>query len=107
MKRILFYLFSWLTIPHILSYIFCSNKKIIRKDVTRWCRCDNLNCNSFFFSLVWLLLFKKEYRNLFYLRIGKARHLLMFILPPYQLFIFVQNQRMLVQGYTFNMAFQL
>ena len=33
-------------------------------------------------NLMWLLLFMKEYRNVFYLRIGKKKFLLRWYLPP-------------------------
>lgn len=41
MRKILFWFFSWLTIPHILCYLVAKNKQIIDKDIVRWVQCSH------------------------------------------------------------------
>lgn len=40
MKKIAFLLFGWLTVPHVICYLFAKNKKMIDKDVVRWVQCS-------------------------------------------------------------------
>lgn len=86
-KKIVYYLFAWLTIPHIIIFLISRNKAIIHKDIESWWK--HLGYDSFTFirgggvlKLAWLLLFVKEYRNLFYLRVGKKRNIFLYYLPP-------------------------
>jgi hypothetical protein len=42
MRKIVFLLMSWLTIPHILFYLLSKNKKVLDKDIDRWAQCLNV-----------------------------------------------------------------
>lgn len=68
----------WLMI-HYVAFILSINKNIIEVDIKRWCTILNLKINAF--SLFILLMDKKEFRNLFYYRIGKPKYLLNIISP--------------------------
>lgn len=97
MKKILFWLFSWLTIPHIVAYFFSPNKGVIHKDVIRWYQCAKIQLilgggKGFLTKLSWLLLFKKEYRNIFYLRIGRVKWLLSYLPPLSSLYIWTKSE---------------
>lgn len=39
MKKIKFLCFCWLTIPHVVFYLFAKNKETIDKDIVRWIKC--------------------------------------------------------------------
>lgn len=59
------------SLPAILAYNLSKNKSIIRRDIIRWIdvqRLTHLNYPVWKY-LVWLLVYSKEYRNLFYYRI--------------------------------------
>ena len=87
MRKAFFLMFGWLTVPHICCYVFAKNRQTIDKDIVRWVQCSREFCplgggKSMTLNLMWLLLFMKEYRNVFYLRIGKKKFLLRWYLPP-------------------------
>lgn len=96
MKYIFFYSFAWLTIPHILVYLFSKNKRIIDIDIKRWAECTKIHPPKdgkiLLVNLIWLLLFFKEYRNIFYLRIGKIRFLLSYLAPLSTLYICMKSE---------------
>ena len=48
--------------------------------------------NSFIVNMMWLLLYIKEYRNVFYLRIGKKKWLLMYLPPLSTLYICTKSE---------------
>lgn len=96
-KKILFWLFSWITIPHILAYFLSKNRAVIRKDVIRWYQCAKIQPilgggKEILTKLSWLLLFKKEYRNIFYLRIGRVKWLLSYLPPLSSLYIWTKSE---------------
>lgn len=96
MKKIYFYLFAWLTIPHIFVYLFSKNKRIIDIDIKRWTQCTKIHPPKggkfLFVNLIWLLLFFKEFRNIFYLRIGKIKFLLSYLAPLSTLYIYMKSE---------------
>lgn len=96
MKKIYFYLFAWLTIPHIIVYLFSKNKHIIDIDIKRWTHCTKIHPPKgekiLFVNLIWLLLFFKEFRNIFYLRIGKIKFLLSYLAPLSTLYIYMKSE---------------
>lgn len=64
MKKMFFLLLGWLTVPHVICYLFARNKKIIDKDVVRWVLCSKqsnplLGGRNIVLNLMWLLLFMK------------------------------------------------
>ena len=48
--------------------------------------------NSLIINMMWLLLYIKEYRNVFYLRIGKKKWLLMYLPPLSTLYICTKSE---------------
>lgn len=95
MKKLYFYLFAWLTIPHIIAYYLCLNKNIINIDIRRWSQVTKIQPplkKNTIPNLIWLLLFFKEFRNVFYLRIGKIKFLLSYLRPMSTLYIFMKSE---------------
>lgn len=56
-------------------------KNVIIKDGKQWCKWQNLDFTLL--NLFFLFLKFKEYRNLFYYRVGPAHHLLSHVYPGY------------------------
>lgn len=66
----------------ILFYFISKNKDIIRQDVARWRECTNLTSTfSFYHALSYLLVFNKEFRNLYYRRLGVVGKFISIIVP--------------------------
>lgn len=100
MKKLYFMLFFWLTIPHIIIARLSHNKGVIKKDVDRWAECTQLHfCvgggkrYNWMLNLMWLLLFCHEFRNVFYLRIGKFKRCLYYLPPMSTLYINTPSER--------------
>ena len=68
--------------PHLIAYLSSKNKSVIKYDVNRWIDCTVREHHGHILDLLYLLSFLKEYRNLFYLRIGYARFFLQWYLRP-------------------------
>lgn len=70
-------------LPHILLFIFSLDREKIEKDVERWSKrfydASFEGKNKMIKSLIWLLSFKKEYRNVYLHRIRKQFPLLFHI----------------------------
>ena len=67
----------------IISMFISHKKSIILKDLVRWEINGNyLNEINYVFKLSLLLVCKREFRNLFYKRIGGISYLLSVFLPP-------------------------
>lgn len=66
--------------PHLLLFYFHRNKNIIYADVDRWAEIFKLKYSRPV-SFLYLLSFYREYRNVFYLRVGVWKHLLNIICP--------------------------
>lgn len=86
-----------LVIPHLMVYCCCKERRIIKIDVQRWASVINLSDklgggNFSLLKLAYLLLFLKEYRNLFYLRVGRWRWLLYYLRPLSSLYICVKSE---------------
>lgn len=97
MKKFVFCLISWVTFPHILLYLISKNRAVIEKDVKRWTKCTRINplCGegrNTLINLMWLILFTKEFRNVFYLRIGKLKYFLMYLPPLSSLYICTKTE---------------
>lgn len=98
-------LFGFVTIPHLILYLVSKNRKIINKDVLRWAQITNSpikekskNIEEYKISVILilevirLLLLYPEYRNLFYLRIGKASLILWYLRPLSSLYICTRSE---------------
>ena len=98
MKKLYFWGFWWLTIPHLLVYLMCPQKEKVKQDLSQWKARHKNDLNSClgsfsFFSnrrlplLSYLLLFRPEYRNIFYIRIGILKYFLGYLPPLRSLYI--------------------
>ena len=97
MKKMI--LLWWLTIPHILAYLFSGNKDYHNVDIERWTTCrgrgrhgqsekhNGGNTLKLVLGLIWLLLNVPEYRNVFYLRFNYLKYLMMYLKPYSTLYI--------------------
>jgi hypothetical protein len=70
---------------------------MIDKDVVRWVLCSKLSNpllggENIVLNLMWLLLFMKEYRNVFYLRMGKKKLFLSYLPPLSTLYIWTRSE---------------
>lgn len=76
-KIMIFILYPYLVL-HIFMFIFSKNKNIIKSDLIIWSNRFNYEGSSTK-CLVYLLIFKKEFRNLFYFRNKYSNPFLVFI----------------------------
>lgn len=83
-KKIYNYINSLRFLIAILLYLFAKNnvKEIIKKDVYRWIKIYNLDKinKNFFINLSWLLLYYKEFRNVYTYRVKNTNKILYFII---------------------------
>ena len=88
-------------LPHIVIYL--KYKKQLRKDIER----NAINGLRFgrLFDLLMLLVFHKQFRNLFYYRIGFWKYFCTFLLRPYETFTIGTNCSIgegMVPGHSFS-----
>lgn len=88
-------------LPHIVIYL--KYKKQLRKDIER----NAINGLRFgrLFDLLMLLVFHKQFRNLFYYRIGFLKYFCSFLLRPYETFTIGTNCSIgdgMVPGHSFS-----
>lgn len=98
MKRMYFGAFWWFTLPHILAFLLCPQKEIIIQDLCVW-RTRHINnlrlclglfsflSNKHIILLSYLLLFRPEFRNVFYIRVGILKYFLCYLPPLRSLYI--------------------
>lgn len=82
MKKNKALLFIPLTFLHIFAFVVSNNKHIIKEDVRRWAELTKCTFCNIYMQLVYLLVNYKEFRNIYYLRIGKVGCFLSFLFPP-------------------------
>lgn len=98
MKKLYFWGFWWLTIPHLLVYLMCPQKEKIVQDLCQWQarHINNLRVCLGLFPflsskhiplLAYLLLFRPEFRNVFYIRVGILKYILLYLPPLRSLYI--------------------
>lgn len=96
-KKILFVLMWWMTIPHIIVSILCKERLTLLHDIKRWsnvvkCPFNGINGGGNILSLSWLLINIKEFRNVFYLRVGIVKYFLMYLPPLSSLYINMKSK---------------
>ena len=74
---------------HLIFFIIFYNK--IKDDVCVAMRHRSYNCGVVL-GFMYLLVFDKTYRNLFYYRIGKWHYLIYYIFPPHDSFVIATKQ---------------
>jgi serine O-acetyltransferase len=90
-KTIRTIIYRILTIPHFLLLQFHKDRKVILQDIAQWQKNEGTK-NSSKKALFMLLMNKKEFRNVFYYRLGKIAILLKLLLPKCNtLFITTDN----------------
>jgi serine O-acetyltransferase len=67
-------------LPHLFLFYMHRNRKIIRADTDRWLRILKTGYSNPY-GFIYLLSLHREFRNLFYYRIGLAGHFLNIICP--------------------------
>lgn len=88
-------------LPHIIFYL--KYKKRLKKDIERNA-INGMRLGSFF-DLLMLLVFHKQFRNLFYYRIGVWKYFCTFLLRPYETFTLGTNCSIgegMVPGHSFS-----
>ncbi len=88
-------------LPHLILYLIF--KKRIQKDVKRN-SINNLKYGNIVEFLA-LLVFHKQFRNLFYYRIGKWKYLCLFLCRPYETFTIGTDCRIgegMIPGHSFS-----
>jgi len=81
MRKPLFYIFWWITIPHLVLYLLSGEKDTIRYDVLKWSKCEpfhKLYKNSdrgfaFVINLMWMIFTTPEFRTVYNLRMGGGK----------------------------------
>ena len=99
MNRIVKYIISWLNLPRLIPSI------IILFFYTKECRRDiyvnkkHYDCGlNMIGAFMFLMVFDKWFRNLFYYRIGKWKYLISFLAPPYPSF-FIGTYSQIGEGF--------
>lgn len=83
------YLLLPLLIPHLFFYFVSRNKTVIDEDIIAWKKYrSKVDESRLTRSLIYLLVFQKDFRAQFYLRIGKVRVLLRMLLPDIKCYSF-------------------
>lgn len=82
-----------LNIPRLLLHIlfYLQKRNICRDDVVVQLKHRRLHCSELL-GFMYILVFDKTYRNLFYWRIGKLKYLCYYWLPPHPCFVIGINQ---------------
>jgi serine O-acetyltransferase len=77
--------------PHLIVFLLHKNKKVIVSDVERWL--SKLEKNyPVPIGLIYLLSFRKEFRNLFYFRVGNIKFFLNIFCPRVESLIISESQ---------------
>lgn len=83
---------SFVLIPHILFFTFSKSKPTIKKDVYRWLECTIKEHHWIVSDLLYLLVFVQEFRNVFYLRLGRKAMVLKYLRPLSSLYINTKSE---------------
>lgn len=77
--------------PHLMVFLLHKDNEIIKSDIKRWL--IELEKNySINVGLIYLLSFRKEFRNLFYFRVGNIKYLLNLLCPEFDSLIISKEQ---------------
>ncbi len=66
--------------PHLLIFLVHKNRKLVEADIRRWLEIKCLKY-GIITGFIYLLSFFREFRNVFYNRIGKSHHVLNLFCP--------------------------
>lgn len=73
--RLILFISSLRLLPHLLFYYFAPQRKIILEDIKRWVEIKGC-AETGTLSFITLMTFYREFRNVFYYRIGNYRYIL-------------------------------
>lgn len=83
MKKVFFIFRSIFLLPHLIVFNCCKNHKVVCADLERWRHiCPNGEKKSYSYLFLFTMCFYKEFRNLFYRRLGNARYILRIFCKP-------------------------
>jgi serine O-acetyltransferase len=90
-KGIVIFLNSIRCSPHLMVFYLHKSKSIITLDIIRWLKKERKNY-KIMIGLIYLLTYYPEFRNLFYIRVGRISHFLNLICPKLStLYIFTKD----------------
>ena len=69
-------------LPHWFIFNISRNKNIIKQDISRWLELIQLNKIGIQIGFLYLMTYFRDYRNLFYNRIGLIQYLIKFLCRP-------------------------
>lgn len=99
-KKIFLYSIMW---PHILVFYLSKNKKIIREDVERRRLYRRYNYENNFTAYFCEVLWRdKEFRNVFYLRIGRVKSFFLNMVLPALEDVDLEDCKKIGGGYSFD-----
>jgi serine O-acetyltransferase len=75
LKNTFFFLSILRLTPHYFGFICSNNAGIIKSDILRWLKVLEIN-KSISGGFFYLMTHKREFRNIFYHRVGRCKHLL-------------------------------
>ena len=108
MKRLYFILTLPLIVPHLICYSFTKSRKMIDADAERHSFVVK-KTDKKILRVAYLLIFQKEFRNLFYYRLGRWSVFLRYL--PKRSTLYIKSSRplchmgKLVEGLSYNMDF--
>lgn len=82
LKMVFFYFRSIFLLPHVLVFKFCKNHDVMCADVDRWREFYFGYKHGYTYSFLLAMVFFKEYRNVFYLRLGNIKYFLRIFCKP-------------------------
>jgi serine O-acetyltransferase len=69
-------------VPHWIIYNTHSKKYLIQEDVKQWLKALKIENYGIQFGFLYLMTLCKEYRNIFYYRIGFMKYIFKYLCPP-------------------------
>jgi serine O-acetyltransferase len=73
---------SFRLLPHLIIFNLCGNKNIIKDDIIRWLELINIKTFGVETGFLYLMTYFRDYRNLFYNRIGLIQYIIKFLCKP-------------------------
>jgi hypothetical protein len=93
-------------IPVLMFYLFLhgENKIKLKMDINRfWYQLRGFTPNSYWGSFYYLMCGIREFRNVFYMRLGYPSMLISWLMPPMVEFSFATPSRKIGGGYLYSM----
>lgn len=78
--------------PHFLLFRCSKNREVIKYDIKRWLDIILHEHHHIFFDLAYLIVFYKEFRNVFYLRLGRVSYFVRYLNRLSSLYIYTKSE---------------